>query len=202
MKYYYDGMQEYVDGISEAIADGITLAEEAKMVYTQVGLAIKSHLKAQGYCKEYAESFVDDKLGVTALDFEDVKNDFEDFWQGVEADVIDNEVKVVLTRPEVKGDSVQKQEDETVTILSIKQKADKFLEKHIKKSAEFYSKLANLADFAEEKGIPQVGGSYLDIADIVTENLTLSVVTMAEGVDSVLQSLGFLNESFEEKDND
>ena len=201
MKYYYDGMQEYVDGISEVIADGMTLAEEAKMVYTQVGLAIKSHLKAQGYCKEYAESFVNDKLGVTALDFEDVKNDFEDFWQVVEADVIDNEAKVVLTRPEVKVASIQ-QNDETVTILSIKQKADKFLEKHIKKSAEFYSKLANLADFAEEKGIPQVGGSYLDIADIVTENLTVSVVTMAEGVDAVLQSLGYLNESFEEKDND
>ena len=201
MKYYYDGMQEYVDGISEAIADGMTLAEEAKMVYTQVGLAIKSHLKAQGYCKEYAESFVDDKLGVTALDFEDVKNDFEDFWHVVEADVIDNEVKVVLTKPEVKVASVQ-QNEETVTILSIKQKADKFLEKHIKKAAEFYSKLANLADLAEEKGIPQVGGSYLDIADVVTENLTVSVVTMAEGVDSVLQSLGFLKESFEEKDND
>ena len=90
MRYYYDGMQEYVDGISEAIADGMTLAEDAKSVYIQIATAVKAYLKSQGFCKEYAEAFIQDKLGVSEIDFDDAKSDCEDFWLVVEADVVDS----------------------------------------------------------------------------------------------------------------
>lgn len=200
MKNYYDGMQEYVDGLSNVISQGLTLADSAKNMFFEVINVIKSHLKDCGLTDSQIKQHIASEIFVSEVDFEDVKSDFCEFWKNVEDDVISGEIKVVLRKPESVESSSKYQRN--ITIASLNDKVSKFSSSYINKVGEFYAKLAELSDFAEEKGVPQVGGTCLDIADIVTENLTVSVITLEDCVDSIVESLSLLNNCEENKDKE
>lgn len=199
---YYVGMQEYVDKVSEIVSDGLTLTKEAREMFEGTKACLSRHLKAQGYCKEYADSFIEENVGISSIDFEDVAKDFSDFWKGIENDVVDQEIKVILTEPKANEGSGVKEVFDSITVASLKSKSDDFLCSYTKKTADFYAKVAQLGDMAEEYALPNVGASYWELADIITDNLTVNVLCVSGGIDSSLAMLDFTSDLESEKQDE
>ena len=190
---FYVGMQDYVNKISEIISDGLTLIEEGKAMYLGSINCINRHLLASGETKEKAEMFIKDNFSVDLTDFHDASIEFENFWGMLENKVIEDQVKVVLTKPEARIPKGVKATFSETTMASLKNNCDDFLDSYTKKVSDYYVKISEVADMIEDVSMPVVGFEYWQLADVITDNLTVSVICASEGVDLSLNKLGMLS---------